>query len=187
MKPRAVIVIPTLDIKAAAEVGARAQKLAGVSCAVVIVGDHERRGGTIPTNAGYRAALDLDADYIVYYNDDVVTEQVGWLARMIEVLDSNPRYGIACPAGESRGGPQCTVAPGAPSGVDVVDAPLAWFVAVLKREMLDQIGLFNDELAHYAADSDMTRRAQEYGWLSVLVRDVWVDHSPGNPKRGRSG
>ena len=181
MTPRAVIVIPTLDIKAAAEVGARAQKLAGVSCAVVIVGDHERRGGTIPTNAGYRAALDLDADYIVYLNDDVLIEQGGWLKRMIEVLDSNPRYGIACPAGDCRGGVQGTAKPGASQCVVEMDAPLAWFVAVLKREMLDQIGLFNAELAHYSADSDMTRRAQEYGWISVFVRDVWVDHRPAKP------
>ncbi len=179
MKPRAVIVIPTLDIERAAEVGARAQELAGVPTAVVIVGDHERRGGTIPTNTGYRAALDLGADYIVYYNDDAAVEQDGWLARMIEVLESNPRYGIACPAGKCRGGPQRRVGPGAEPGHTVVDAPLAWFVAVLKREMLDQIGLFNDDLAHYSADSDLTRRAQEHGWISVFVQDVWIDHRPG--------
>lgn len=174
MKPTAVIVIPTLDVVSAAAAGAQAQATAGVPVAVVIVADAERRGGTVPTNAGYRAALDLDAPYIVYLNDDAWIEQVGWLARMIEVLEDEACFGIACPSGESRGGPQRQGG----QGYEVRDEPLAWFCAVLKREMLDQCGLFNDDLQHYAADSDLTRRAQEHGWLSVWVRDVWVEHHP---------
>lgn len=176
MTPTAVIIIPTLDAERAAEVGAQAQDLAGVPTAVIVVADACRRGGTIPTNAGYRAALDLNAPYLVYLNDDTRITQDGWLARMIEVLESDPRYGIACPSGGSRGGIQTT--PNPEPGYQVVDSPLAWFCAVLRREMLDQIGLFDDALQHYAADSDMTRRAQECGWLSVWVRDVTVEHYP---------
>ncbi|MBU2249536.1 MAG: glycosyltransferase, partial [Gammaproteobacteria bacterium] len=59
--------------------------------------------------------------------------------------------------------------------------PLAWFCAVIRREVLEEVGLFNPALIHYAADSDLTRRAQAAGWLSVWVRDVYVWHNPGEP------
>jgi GT2 family glycosyltransferase len=147
----------------------------------VIVADSERRGGTIPTNIGFRAALDLGAPFIVYLNDDTEFDQDCWLARMIMALNLDDTYGIAAPSGDCRGGPQMTAGPGATPGVFVKQDPLAWFVAVLRREVLEGVGLFNPELIHYSADSDLTRRAQEAGWQSVWVRDVYVKHKPGPP------
>ena len=177
--PRAAIVVPTLDAQKAVFATHFARASAGVPCAVVIVQDHERRGGIAPANAGFEAALELGAPFVVYLNDDAGGFQYGWLARMIEALEENPRNGIACPSGGCRGGEQGKVAPGAPRATVVVDQPLAWFVAVLRREMLAHVGVFDKRLHHYAGDSDLTRRAQLLGWKSVWVQDVWVEHSPG--------
>jgi len=179
VEPEAVIVIPTLQPDRAGWVAAVAQETAGVPAAVVIVADCDRRGGTIPTNAGYEAALALGAPFVVYLNDDVSLTQEGWLARLIEALREDATFGIACPSGRCRGGPQTTAGPGAEPGVFVVDAPLAWFCAALKREVLEEVGLFSPDLRHYSADSDLTRRAQAAGWKSVWVRDVFVEHDPG--------
>jgi len=180
--PCAAIVIPTLNPERAGELAQIAQETAGVPVTVIIVADCSRRGGTIPTNAGFRAAIEL-APYIVYLNDDVDLSKSGWewLARLIEALEEDPLYGIAAPSGPCRTGVQNTVGPGAEPGVFVVDKPLAWFCAVIKRELMRTVGFFDTDMIHYACDSDYTRRAQVAGWKSIWVRDVYVDHHPGDP------
>src|SRR4030042_3042427 len=115
--PKAVIVIPTLYPARAGALAQVAQETTGVPTAVVIVADCDRRGGTIPTNAGYEAALALNAPFVVYLNDDVTLAQQGWMARMIEALESDPTFGIAAPSGPCRGGPQMTAGAGARIGV----------------------------------------------------------------------
>ena len=179
--PTAAIVIPTLDPERAGELAMIAQETAGVPATVIIVADCDRRGGTIPTNAGFRAALALEAPYIVYLNDDVELEQDGWLKRLCEALELDPLYGIAAPSGPCRTGVQNSVGPGAEPGVFVVDKPLAWFCAVIKQATMREVGFFDTDMIHYACDSDYTRRAQVAGWLSVWVRDVYIDHHPGEP------
>jgi GT2 family glycosyltransferase len=177
----AAIVIPTLHPERAGALARAVQDTAGIPCAVVIVVDYDRRGGIIPANAGFRAALALGTPFVVYLNDDVELTQYGWLGRMIEALEMDTYYGIAAPSGPCRGGPQMTAGPGAERGVFVMPNPLAWFCAVLRREVLEQVGLFNPELIHYSGDSDLTRRAQAAGWLSVWVRDVYMGHHPVTP------
>ncbi len=180
-EPQAVIVIPTLDLERGASTARQAMALAGVPCALVLVVDSVRRGGRLPTNAGFEAALHLGAPFVCYLNDDVTIEQQGWLQWLIEALQQDASYGIACPSGPCRSKPQKRGRPGSGPGVFVVDHPLAWFCAVLKREMVADVGLLSEQLIHYACDSEYTRRAQQYGWRSIWVRDVWVGHDPGEP------
>ena len=78
----AVIIIPTHDINGGAAAAKAATGNAGVSCGVVLIGECERRGGVIPTNAGLRAALQLEPPYIVHLNDDAVPITNNWLARI---------------------------------------------------------------------------------------------------------
>lgn len=178
---QAAIVIPTLDPVRAGFMGARAAELGGVPATVIVVGDPIRRGGIAPANAGFRAALELGTPFIVYLNDDAGTSQVGWLARMIEALQSNPTYGIAAPSGRCRGGPQNADEPLKEHGVVVVDKPLAWFCAVIRREVMVQVGTFDPALHHYCGDSDLTFRAQAAGWKSIWVKDVFFSHHPTEP------
>jgi len=179
MMPRATIIIPTLDLVRGAQVGAQAKATAGVPTCVVIVADHERRGGIIPAIAAMQAAQALDAPYIVYMNDDVTITHKRWLARMIDALESDPSYGIACPSGNCPGGPQRTVGPKAEPGIFISDIPLAWFCAVIKRALIERVGFFDAAFTHYCGDTDLTYRAQLAGWKTVWVRDVWVEHLGG--------
>lgn len=178
---QAAIVIPTLDVVRAANMGARARELGGMPASVIVVADPIRRGGIAPANAGFRAALDLGVPFIVYLNDDAGCSQAGWLARMIEALNMDPTYGIAAPSGRCRGGPQNADTPPTECEVVVVDNPLAWFCAVIRREVMAQVGTFDPALHHYSGDSDLTYRAQAAGWKSILVRDVWFSHHPAEP------
>lgn len=176
------IVIPTLNLEVAAKTGAAARQTAGAPCYVVIVNDFARRGGIKPANAGLRAALELETPYIVYMNDDVSFPKDRWLARLIDALESDPTYGVAVPSSMTQRGskhPQQNTGIGAPVGVFVEEEPLAWHVAVMRREMLLEVGIFDPIFTHFGGDSDLTRRMQAAGWQSVWVRDCYVHHEQG--------
>lgn len=175
-KVSATIVCPTLDLEAAAKACRQAQDLAGVPTAVVLVADLDRRGGVIPSNAAFTGALRLATPYIAYLNDDAQVTQQNWLKRLIEVLQSDPTYGIAAPSGPCRTPPQNKGKPGMPPNVVVVSKPLVWFCAAIRRELFTDLGLFDERFIHYGDETDFTRRAFEAGWKNVWVQDVWVDH-----------
>ena len=173
---RAVIVTPTLDVTKAAATCAEAQRLAHFPCGIVIVGEETKRGGVIPTNAGLTAALAQNPDYIVHLNDDARVTQAGWLERMVEALESDPRYGLAAPSGPCRSVPQSKGVPGMKKGITVVAHPLANFCQVVKAEVYHQIGLHDENLIHYSDESDFSMRARERGWLEIWVQDVYIHH-----------
>ena len=120
-----VIVMPTLDLQAAAKTMQQARETAGIPTAAVLISDQERRGAVFVNNVGFEAALAWGARYIVYLNDDCRCEQQGWLRRLIEVLASDPSFGVAAPSGMCRGGPQMMGKPGEPLGYEIVAQPLA--------------------------------------------------------------
>ena len=176
---RAVIVTPTLDIVKGAATCAAAQLSAGFPCGIILVGEEDKRGGVIPTNAGMAAALVQDPDYIVHLNDDAHVTQEGWLARMVEALESDPLYGLAATSGPCRSKPQRKSHPGMAKGITVVDHPLANFCQVIKTAVVRQVGLFDTNLIHYCDETDFSMRARALGWLEIWVQDVYADHAFG--------
>lgn len=177
----AVIITATLDLSKAAETILLAREGTEVSCMAIIVWDYERRGVIRPANAALVAAMQTGAPYIVWLNDDVRIAKEGWLKRMIEVLEADPHYGIAAASGRCRTLPQSRGRPGAKPSIQITKTPLAWFCAVVKRQVFEEVGLFDENLIHYAGDTDMSRRAHKAGWKSVWVKDVYVEHEPGRP------
>ena len=179
MAARAIIVTPTLDVARAAATCAQAQRLAGFPCGIVIIGEETKRGAVIPMNAGVTAALAQNPDYIVHLNDDTRVGQDGWLARLVEAIESNPRYGLAAPSGPCRSDPQLRGRPGMEKGITVVEHPLANFCQVVKAEVIRQVGLYDTNLIHYSGESDFSMRARDLGWLEIWVQDVYVHHEVG--------
>ena len=173
---KAVIIIPTLDIIAGAAAAAAATSNAGVPCGVVLVGECEKRGGVIPTNAGLVAALNLGPRYIVHLNDDACPITNNWLALMIEALEENERYGMAAPSGPCRSVPQSKGRVGMPRGVTVVEHPLANFCQVVRTQVYQEVGLHDECLIHYSDESDFSMRARRLGWKEIYVQHVFVQH-----------
>lgn len=171
----ACIVVPTLDMKTGAAVAVQAQEMAGMPCAVVVVADYKPRGDSITGCAAIEAAMDLGADYIAQLNDDLHPTQQGWLVRMIEALEEKPTYGIAGPSGHCRTSPQRDGKPGMSLGMEVVKE-LAFFCAVVKRQVIEEHGWFDKDFIFYGNDSDLVRRAQAGGWDCIWVKDVYFEH-----------
>ena len=172
----AVIVTATLDEEKGRQVCELACRTAGVPCEIVVAYDKVARGATKNANAGFRRALKTDARYVVYIVDDARCVQKDWLKRMIDVLESNPRHGIASPSGKCRA-IQNRGRPSMRPGVQVVDN-LSFFCVVIKRELMEQIGLFDEGYIHYGQDNDYCNRARKVGWKCLWVQDVYVHHQP---------
>lgn len=171
-----VIIVPTLSVIDAAPVIRKARNRAGIDCAVLLASDYEARGAVVVGNVLFKAALDWGAKYLCYLNDDTGPFPHGWLKRLVEVMEANPIYGVVVPGCPCRGGMQKTIKPGMPPKVVELNQPSAWVVALLRAEMIRQVGWLDENLRHYADDTDYEWRMHALGWKTALVQDVWIGH-----------
>lgn len=174
------IICPSLDVEVAKATLLVAAKTAGVSTELLACHDKDTRGFTRTVNSGLRAALEMKISHVCILNDDTNPDQVGWIARLVQVLDSHPKYGIAGPSGMCRSEPQKYGKPGMPKGVKaVLPYNMAFFAVVIKREVFDQTGILDERLIHYGSDNDFCLRADKMGWRVVYVQDVYIKHDLG--------
>jgi GT2 family glycosyltransferase len=174
-EPIATIIMPTLDLDRAHATCKLAKRTAGVECAFFVYWDFKMRGAVKSSNALFKAAMHMESPYIVYLNDDTRPEQNGWLRKLIKALEMDAKYGLACPSGECSG-IQKTGKPGDPFEARVVNQPLAWFCAAVKRQVFKDIGFFDEGFIHYGDESDFVQRARRKGWKQLWVRGVYVEH-----------
>lgn len=163
------IVIPTLDANRAKRTGRMALVSAGCDARLIIV-DGPMRGFTKTVNDGLRQTEHED---VCILNDDVTWFPYGWLASLQRALYSKPRYGIAGPSGksasETRNGKL------GDTGLKVV-RQLSFWCVLLRREMIDQIGLLDERFIHYCSDNEYCLRALKRGWRCVWVKSVYLEH-----------
>jgi len=172
---RILITTATLTFDVGSAAVEQARKTAGIDCDVFVSVDPLGQGGCKTANIGWKKALDEDYDYLVYLNDDVTITQSGWLRRMIEVLEERDNRGIAVTGGVCNTYPQNTGKPGLPE--KVIDVPMAaFFTVVIKRAVLESIGLLDDDFIHFGCDSDYVERAKRFGWKIVYIQDIYVIH-----------
>lgn len=137
-------------------------------------------------NIGWVKALnrgiDLsDAPYVCFQNDDTVVTK-GWLRKMIEILNLDPRFGVINPSWEGR----------SPSvSIDRYNEILErkakkrfietdWgrgFSVVIKREVVEKIGKVDEIYGlAYFDDVDYSVTATEAGFLCLKALDTYVYH-----------
>jgi GT2 family glycosyltransferase/tetratricopeptide (TPR) repeat protein/2-polyprenyl-3-methyl-5-hydroxy-6-metoxy-1,4-benzoquinol methylase len=149
------------------------------------------------TNRGYPAAANqgiqaANGQQIVLLNNDCVVT-TGWLYRMLSALYSAQEIGLV--------GPCTNVAPEGPQRVradyDDLDAldgfawdfgqrldgqradvtPLSGFCLVMKRALVERIGLLDERFGvGCLEDDDYCLRAKRAGFRVLLARDVYIHH-----------
>ena len=168
------IVIPTLDKTRAEDAGKLALAMAGCSVPVRVLVSHDKKkqGFTKTANQGMRAAC--SSEDICLLNDDVLEFQYGWLEILRKVLYSNAKYGLSGPSGACGAVPMKHGRRGQ-SGIEVVRQISFWCV-LMKREMLNELGLLDEAFIHYCSDNWYCHVMRRKGWKCVWARAVFLVH-----------
>ena len=163
---------------------------------VQLIRQPRNRGYPAAVNAGMRKAGRRD---VVLLNSDTLVAP-GWLEALAQAARSAPGIGTASPLSN-----EATIlsypSPGSPNpmpdeagtmasaalaaranGAALVDIPVAvGFCMFIRRECLDQLGLFREDLfaQGYGEESDFCMRARHHGWRHVAVTGMFVAHAGG--------
>ncbi len=167
---------------------------------VTLIRRAEGSGFCRAANAGLRESAATVA--VLLNSDTIVTE--GWLDRIRNCLSSNWQIGIAGPLSNAGGWQSVPdyMTGGPPNNAvhhdeATLDAIQAWcslmrpkypypiveqvngFCIAIRREVLDAIGLFDEELfpMGYGEETDFVMRAQDAGFLCAVAIDCFVYHA----------
>ena len=147
-------------------------------------------------NAGFGAAVNqafrsARAEYLVALNDDTVADPP-WLEALVACAEANPRAGMFASQVrldgvtlDSTG--MLIAADGSSKQRGHGEAPELFekatdvlfpsgSAAMYRREMLEQIGMFDESFFLYCEDTDLGLRARWAGWECVYVPSAIVEH-----------
>lgn len=165
---------------------------------LTLIRNPENRGFTGGVNIGITRGMATGADYVWLLNNDALPEP-DTLARLVAAMQANPRIGLASPVirnadandeVEFCGGlwdgrrTHPTNEPATyldwaarqPRGIWLVGTAL-----LLRRGLIDAIGLFDERFFAYWEDVDYSLRGQAAGYTNVVVLDAVVRHASGAP------
>ena len=156
----------------------------------------ENKGYAGGVNAGLRQAMQIGATYAGVFNDDA-TAQPGWLEKLVQTLDKNPKLGAATgkvlhadgkildstsdyltswglpyPRGrgeEDKGQYDHQTDIVSPSGA----------ATLYRVDALKETGLFDEDFFAYYEDVDLGLRLQLSGWKAAYVPEARVYHAIG--------
>ena len=124
-------------------------------------------------NLGLRAAA--PGSDVLYCGDDVRFIEKETVERLCEIAHRHPEIGILSPRLKGRGS-RSQLNPSA--DVEYVRPPDMWFPCVyIKREVLDRVGLLDEQFEGFGADDlDYCLRAELAGYKLAVTRLVTVRH-----------
>ncbi len=152
----------------------------------------ENTGFAGGNNAGFALA---HGKYIVTLNNDTRVDR-SWLAELIAPVEEKPEIGMVasricnwdspdqldslgvaiCKDGMSRGSRRrCSYSRLSVDRFEEILLPSAC-AALYRREMIDEIGFFDDDFFAYCEDTDLGLRGRIAGWYAVFARDAVVYH-----------
>ena len=159
--------------------------------AITLLESQRNLGFTGGNNLGIAKALEMGADYVWLLNNDTVAEK-GALKELLRGISESPEIGLASPfihfyhlPGEvqfcgsyidwkrkrivklEKGG---TIPP------DRVSVSLWGTALLIRREVLEKVGLLNDKYFAYHEDEDYSMRVARAGYRAVVVSNARVFH-----------
>ena len=146
------------------------------------------RGFAGGANAGIRAALaQPDIDFVWLLNNDTAAAP-DVLEKLVSAAAADPLIGlVGCPLLEGSDGSDLRrVPPGkklrGPWAIPVFPRPgerpdyLSGACLLIRREVLDDVGLFDEGFFFFFEDADFSHRALDHGWRLAVAEDAQVEH-----------
>ena len=163
-------------------------------------------------NVGFGAAVNQAfrqsaASYLAVLNDDA-TAQPGWLEALLAAMESRPDVGMCASQVRLSGDGSLDSAgmllclDGSSKQRGHLESPASYArqeeallpsgsAALYRREMLEEIGLFDESFFLYCEDTDLGLRARWAGWECLYVPRAVVEHryshSSGNASALKAG
>ena len=151
---------------------------------------------TAAVNEGIRKYLDEPCEYLLVLNQDMYLERTA-TEEMVAFMDSHPRCGIGAPLQLHSGNPGYVIFAGGcdafPMGEHrhgpleefATDEPILWAngaCMILRKEMIREIGLLDENFLLIGSDSDYSFTARSRGW------QIWrIAGARGIHEQGASG
>jgi N-acetylglucosaminyl-diphospho-decaprenol L-rhamnosyltransferase len=167
--------VTVIDNDSAADAYAHLQAELDPSVTIVRLDDNKGWGGAL--NVILRRWLRSDSNpYCLISAHDAMPEE-DCLRLLVAAADADPRVGIACPQypdpfiarlSRWRGVYPEAATPQAKGMAQEVDVPHGTLMLV-RRQCLDEIGLFDQRYFAYGDEHDLGARAVRHGWKVVLV------------------
>ena len=148
-------------------------------------------------NAGFGAAVNQafrasQSQYLAVLNDDA-TAHPGWLEALLLAMEPRPDVGMCASQVRLRGESYLDSAgmllclDGSSKQRGHLESPASYAhqeeallpsgsAALYRREMLEEIGLFDESFFLYCEDTDLGLRARWAGWECLYVPDAVVEH-----------
>lgn len=172
---RVEVLCPATDLTVASETIEHLRSMDYLPFGASISVDEEERGFTWNANKLLRGVMETNATHVVIINEDIRVRYGRWLTSLIYNIDQSPYYGMASPTGACRTQPICFGGTDEPFQVMRV-SQLPMFCTVIKREVIDALGLLESEYIHYGSDSDYCERAILAGWQLIWVQYVYIEN-----------
>ena len=148
-------------------------------------------------NVGFPQAINQgiqssNGKYVLIANNDIVVTE-GWLERLIEVAESDPKIGIVGPISNEVSGVQkdneanyktidemhlyAEAIREKNKNKTLLFPRVAFLCTLIKKEVIDKIGGLDERFSpgNYE-DDDFCLRAQLAGYKTVIVQDVFIHH-----------
>lgn len=165
--------------------------LDGYGDAIVTIRNPDNRGFAAACNQGILAG---SGELVALLNNDAVADP-SWLEEMIRAADRHPRAGlVACKVlgwpdssrfdtaghvvyadGLTRGRGRLEPDRGQFDAEEEVFGP-SGAAALLRRTMLDEVGLFDETFFAYCEDADLAFRARHAGWTCIYAPAAAARH-----------
>jgi len=168
------IIIPTLDKERGKDTGKLAllTARAETETRLIISHDYKGEGFTKTVNRGLRRT-DPSEDVCIL-NDDIYRFNYSWLGALQRFLYTKEDYGLVAPTGDCAS--STAKANMGTSGTKEVNMIPFW-CALIKREVLDDVGGLDSDFIHYSSDTWFCREATAMGWKCLWARPVYLWHT----------
>jgi len=173
------------------------EKLQAPSPEIKIIYNKENLGFSGGNNVGIKYALEKGADYVLLLNDDTIVAP-DFLSRLVEAGESDKKIGIVGPKiyfyedrnriwsaggklnwlynkGSLRGWDQ--IDKGQYDSPKIQETPhLTGCCVLVKKEVIEKIGLMPEDYFFYYEDTDWLMRARRTGYKCVFIPEAKIWH-----------